>query len=356
MAEAGNYFSSDYIHAQARFRSLAEQHNGALYQLPLDVLGPARQALSIDIAWFGSPTPKSVILHSSGLHGVEGFAGSAIQLQLIQQMPEFPANAALVLVHLLNPYGMAWLRRTNENNVDLNRNYLAQQSDYQGVPEGYRRLEKFINPVSPPAMDCFYLNVTSKIIRYGFQTLKQSVAEGQYEFPQGLFYGGNQLEQGLVQYQSWLHTYLGSTTNILAIDVHTGLGNWGKDSLFIETSNGAMQAQLYDKALKDQITLNYKQTVAYDIKGGLDRLIIDACPQAKVDYILQEFGTYSALKVFHALREENRQHFYSDANDLAHATKKNIFKVFNPHLPQWQSAVLQRGQYLVQSATKYLIT
>jgi hypothetical protein len=29
-----------------------------------------------------------------------------------------PADAAIVLVHILNPYGMAWLRRFNENNVD----------------------------------------------------------------------------------------------------------------------------------------------------------------------------------------------------------------------------------------------
>jgi hypothetical protein len=34
------------------------------------------------------------------------------------------SDDAVVFVHALNPYGMAWLRRVNENNIDLNRNFM----------------------------------------------------------------------------------------------------------------------------------------------------------------------------------------------------------------------------------------
>src|SRR5438128_1546746 len=121
MGISTSFFSTDYFVARSRFREMAGRAGGTLESLTLGATGPGGQDLSIDIAWFGAPEPERILLHSSGLHGVEGFAGSAIQLQLLNLLPAIPPDAALVLVHILNPYGMAWLRRVNEENVDLNR-------------------------------------------------------------------------------------------------------------------------------------------------------------------------------------------------------------------------------------------
>ena len=38
---------------------------------------------------------------------------------------------------------MAWHRRVNENNVDMNRNFIK---DHQGEPEGYAKIDTFLNP------------------------------------------------------------------------------------------------------------------------------------------------------------------------------------------------------------------
>jgi Protein of unknown function (DUF2817) len=78
-----SYFSPDYATAQQRFRSAAERVGAARESLELDVKGPAGEDLAIDIAHLGADNPRRVILHSSGIHGVECFAGSAIQLQLL---------------------------------------------------------------------------------------------------------------------------------------------------------------------------------------------------------------------------------------------------------------------------------
>ena len=56
-----------------------------------------------------------------------------------------------VLLHALNPYGFAWLRRVNEHNVDLNRNFLLPGEAYRGSPAGYAALDPLLNPKSPPA-------------------------------------------------------------------------------------------------------------------------------------------------------------------------------------------------------------
>src|SRR6478672_7572941 len=61
----------------------------------------------------------------SGTHGVEGFCGSGCQVGfLVDRVYEgLPKTVDVALVHALNPFGFAWLRRVNENNVDLNRNF-----------------------------------------------------------------------------------------------------------------------------------------------------------------------------------------------------------------------------------------
>ncbi len=136
MTSSERFFSTDYFTARNRFRELVGTVGGRLETISIDAKGSKGEDLSIDIAWFGVATPRRVLLHSSGLHGVEGFAGSAIQLQLMNTLPTLSKDSALIIVHVLNPYGMAWLRRFNENNVDLNRNFLADES-YNDVPPTY---------------------------------------------------------------------------------------------------------------------------------------------------------------------------------------------------------------------------
>ena len=179
------YYSPDYATARTRFRKAAEQAGGRLTQLALTARGPAGEGLSIDLAWFGAESPTRALVHSSGIHGVEGFAGSAIQLRwlLDDGIPELPEDVAVLLVHVLNPFGMAWLRRFNEHNVDLNRNFLGADEAYEGAPDGYAELDSFLNPPGLPTWELFYPKAGWLILRFGMATLKQTVAGGQYVNP-----------------------------------------------------------------------------------------------------------------------------------------------------------------------------
>ena len=51
-----------------------------------------------------------------------------------------------VLLHALNPFGFAWRRRVNEDNVDLNRNFLLDDEGYVGCPDGYAHLDPLLLP------------------------------------------------------------------------------------------------------------------------------------------------------------------------------------------------------------------
>ncbi|HLH31955.1 MAG TPA: DUF2817 domain-containing protein, partial [Terriglobia bacterium] len=168
---AENFFSPDYFTARNRFRKLAEKAGGTLETIRISAKGPNGEDLTIDIVWFGASEPRRVVVHSSGLHGVEGFAGSAIQLQLLSDVPVLPADTAVFVVHILNPYGMSWLRRVNEHNVDLNRNF-REPGTYRGAPDDYAKANWFINPATPPSHDLYFAKLALLVMRYGMTALK----------------------------------------------------------------------------------------------------------------------------------------------------------------------------------------
>jgi hypothetical protein len=339
------HFSSSYDEARSRFRQLLQKAGGRLHVLDLTARGPSGENLTIDIGWFGAESPEKVLVHSSGIHGVEGFAGSAIQLHLLDHLPQIPGDAALIVTHILNPFGMAWLRRVNENNVDLNRNFLAD-GKYKGAPPLYGAIDSFLNPKSPSARDFVLLKAAALLARHGAATLLQTVGGGQYEFPQGLFFGGKKLEEGLKKYHRFLQERLATTKRVLGIDVHTGLGQFSRDMLIVEPEHVDGLRRVFDERV---ISSQPKRLPAYRIRGGHHELLSDAAPHSSVRFLMQEFGTYNPLKVFHALREENRWHHFGEGT-IDHFTKGALKRVFCPDSEKWRSAVLLRGREVFERA------
>jgi len=338
-----DYFSKDYASARSRFIAAACAAGARMDELPLDAMGPNGMPLATEIAWLGSDQPERVLIHSSGIHGVEGFAGSAVQLALLSSEISIPDDAALIVVHCLNPYGMAWLRRVNENNVDLNRNFVVDDTERSGAADPYRQLNDLLNPSGPPRLDLFYLHAVRSIMKYGMPALKQTIAEGQYEFPDGLFYGGKQFEQTATLYLGWLSLQLKSVKKLFAIDVHTGLGKWGMETLFLRGSApdqagaDALATRLGRPLISDPVTAG-----AYDIRGLMSEVFDMLGPRPDWQFVLQEFGTYPGTRALNALRQENRWHHYGDGG-VNHWTKRNLMKTFAPDNSSWRDFVVEKG-------------
>jgi hypothetical protein len=120
------YFASTYSEARAKFLAAARRAKANLthHALP-NLYGPEKEDLFIDVAQLGSNNPDSLLILISGTHGVEGFCGSGCQVgYLADELYEvLPSKSGAILIHALNPFGFAWLRRVNEDNIDLNRNF-----------------------------------------------------------------------------------------------------------------------------------------------------------------------------------------------------------------------------------------
>jgi hypothetical protein len=348
---AEDYFSPDYVTARERFRTAATSAGATLHALPLRAKGPRGEALFIDIAYMGSAQPRRVFLHTTGIHGVEAYTGSAVQLALFDAPPVVPEDAALVLVHVLNPYGMAWLRRTNENNVDLNRNFLMDGGPFRGAPELYRVLDPLLNPRSPPARDAFVLRAAATSIRYGFHRFKQAIAEGQYEFPRGLFYGGDALQDGPRLYAEWLRQHLSGTDYLFALDLHTGLGRHGTDTVMPDRELTVTPLERLASVLSRRFVDATGPSVAYTVRGGLGSALPHVLPQARLDFVLQEIGTRPPLRVLHALREENRWHFFGDGS-IVHPAKQRLRDALCPAAVAWRRKAVALGVELAEAAAR----
>jgi hypothetical protein len=343
------FFSADYQSARERFRQAAERGGARLTALDLEAKGPKGEDLAIDIAWFGAEQPRQVLLHSSGVHGVEAFAGSAIQLQWLAKGISAAEDTAVVLVHVINPYGMAWLRRFNESNVDLNRNFLGPGEPYEGGPKGYDTLGPFVNPPTPPSWDLYYPRAAWLIVRHGMSTLKQVVAGGQYEYPKGLFFGGSKLEEGPRKIQEFVRERLESAEHLVVVDVHTGLGPFAFDTLFVHAGDeGSEIYQVMKRTFGERVaSLDPDRGPAYRVKGAYDTMYPRVLPGAEVYFLCQEFGTYHAARALRALRAENRWHHYGEGA-VDHPTKEELKEKFFPDDESWRQTVLHRGREVIE--------
>lgn len=335
-----DHFSPDYATARERFRAAARRVDAALYTLPLSERGPRSEPLTIDIARLGPAGATRVLLHTSGLHGVEAYAGSAIQLALLGAPPPLPADTAAVFVHVLNPFGMAWLRRANEHNVDLNRNFTDRHEDDADTTV-YARLDPLLNPRSPPRRDAFLLRAGLQVLRRGRKAVQQAIARGQYRFAHGLFYGGTTLEPGPRLFLGWLAEHLAAARTVTAVDVHTGLGPRGIDTLLVDAAESAPSglAAALGKPFTDAAG---DDPSAYVVRGSLAAGLRRALPRATLHAITQEFGTEPLLRVIAALRDENRWHLHGDGR-IDHWSKRRLRETLCPADIAWRRAVVQRG-------------
>lgn len=322
-------FSTDYTTAREALYASAPLAGGRCFGLPLDARGPDGSPLFIDIAWFGAAAPRQVILHAAGLHGVEGFAGSAIQLAALGGgLPTLPTDAALILVHVLDPYGMAWLRRVNEAGVDLDHNVLPDGVAHAGTPGAYAAVSAALNPQTPPEAPLMGLRAGIFGLQFGGDALWGGIAAGQHDTPGALSWGGDALQQGPARLRDWASATLARVERLIAVDVRTGPGA-DQISVSPALSTAAPQAMPLG-----------------DRPGHYHTFFQRLLPGAQVDTVIQHFETVAPAKAAYALREENRWHRHGDGG-IDHPTKAQLRSAFVRPQARWQRDVIADGRALL---------
>ena len=360
-----NIWSKNYQEAKIKFSDALQSLKSKgypIYHEELDIkeLDPDGNNLYIDVVWIGNPNAEKLYMSTSGIHGVEGFAGSAIQLKVMEMCKLESENVAFAFIHVLNPWGMSWIRRENESNVDLNRNFLQSNEKYEGSHPHYKKLDPLINVKKVPSQsDCFNIKMIFHSLFYGKTRTKQAYAEGQYDFPKGLHFGGFQLEKGPNCFVNWLNKKLINVKKCIWIDLHTGLGESGEDCLLVDlATNDERFIELKNQKFGNRImSLDPKAGIAYQIRGGMQKGVELRFPNIEWVSITQEFGTLSSVNVIKSLRAENSWTHYSNKHGkdiLKHWSKKAVLEAFRPSDTKWEEKLIRRGSKLFRQTFEYL--
>lgn len=354
------YFSRDYASARQRFLSAADRAGAALssHVLPGQT-GPSGEPLAIDVARLGDTAAQAALLVISGTHGIEGFAGSGCQVGLLEdRFPEaLPASTCLILMHALNPYGFAWLRRVNENGVDLNRNFVDFSKPLP-PSRAYEELHEWLIPAdwegegrraADAALAAFGQT-------QGMPALQAAVSGGQYTRPGGLFYGGTGESWSALMLAQTLKEVLPVTVRRLGVlDLHTGLGPAGYGEPILDAgspADGERARSWYGADVKD---LSAGESISARLVGTMARGIERVRPELELTFIGLEFGTQPMLEVLTALRADHWLHVHGNAGPAVRARiQQQMREAFFSESPAWQAAVYGRTADLVLRAFRGL--
>lgn len=356
-----DYFSRDYFEARNRFVSAVNQAGLTHLVYPIQAKGPNNEQLSIDVGIRSGASTSSALVVSSGLHGIEGYFGSAVQLALLdnQHWLEMAADHTLVFLHALNPFGFAWDRRSNEHNVDLNRSFFRDDQERAATSKGFHALMCFLAPGTPPSrFDTFPLELAVMVLRYGRSTLKREIPAGQYDYPRCLFYGGQSDSETQAILSANLREWVGGARCIQLIDLHTGLGDWGSYKILPSDDAEDEEVNVIQRVhgadlVEDQRPNQSAQNVAYPAFGTFLPWFKAQFSDRECYPALAEFGTYSMFRVLPSLRAENRAYLYGDLAGKHAWARNNLMEVFAPASPSWRAKMIEDANALFLQALSW---
>lgn len=227
------YYSENWYDATEKFYKNASKvgnlrwcvSDNAQYDIPYVLIGNG---------------PHRVVINS-GVHGIEGYFGSAAQNMFLTQIaPKFDNNIldnyTVVLIHVINGWGMQNRMREVRDFahdgalVDLNRNFGIDFSQSNKLPANPKYDLAHDLLLSKP--DDVHKKNAIKAFRNAHinDGVWAAISNGQYVHPYGLFYGG---AATMIENKMTMHIYDAIMSNdaksLTSIGLHTGLGRfWRK--------------------------------------------------------------------------------------------------------------------------------
>jgi hypothetical protein len=358
--ELAGAFPASYAEARERFVAQA-RHAGREVESHVhpQLRGVNGEALAIDVVLLGSADAEGLLVLSSAMHGVEGFAGSGCQVALMQD-PLFADSlarsaTAVLFVHAVNPYGFSHLRRANEDNVDLNRNF----RDFAATPTAnvaYAEVHRLVVPDTWPPPPENAQAIGAYVARHGMRQLQAAVSSGQAEFADGLFYAGRAPTWSNTVLRDALARHGCARQRLCWIDLHTGLGAWGNGEKILNGPNDTRSLARARQWFGDDVTSMYDDSSSSALLTGASfHAALQACPGVEFTGLTLEFGTQSYRDVFDALRAEQWLVNHPQTDDaIRQAIKRRLRDAFYDERDVWKGMVYGQARAVVLQALRGL--
>ncbi|MFA5983413.1 MAG: DUF2817 domain-containing protein [Methylococcaceae bacterium] len=352
-APDANLFPINYAMARQQWLSQLEALKSANFHLTFPYSGgqgPDGDALFTDSVWLGPKNAAKVLVLLAGTHGVEGFAGSAVQLDLLQALIKGRAgiapDIAILLVHALTPWGYAWLRRCDAEGIDLNRNMIDFTAPLP-INVGYEELLPVFATLDVKQREQAFME-WEKL--NGRASLESAISAGQYIDPTGPFYGGQTPAHGRLVCEDLIQHYTLAQKNLAVIDIHSGLGPYGYGEIICDhqpDSKGAAVAGLW---FGDACTLPWLGTSFSVPKLGLLDYAWHNIMNQSSCYVTLEFGTFRTDQLFEVLLHDHQ--LWAQKGNLKARLEhsEHMRRHFCPDDPFWKELVLFRARQVISQA------
>ena len=342
------HFSQSYQEARAKFLAAADAADLDAFSHPHPLLGRDGEALAMDIVREGPSDAASLLIISSACHGVEGFCGSGVQSALLSnaewRKTAAAAGVAVLYVHALNPYGFSWWRRTTQENVDLNRNFHDFSQPLPGNP-GYDELAGAIVPSAwPPSAEAEAM-LASYAQQHGPAKLQEAISGGQYDHPEGIFYGGRNPTWSHVTLRHVLQEHGTKCSRLGWIDLHTGLGPPGIGERIFACRDDAAALRRARAWWGDKITSIYdRSSTSAPLKGLMWLAAYEECSQAEYTGIALEYGTLPLHEMIGALRADQWVENHPDAPEsVVSKIKRQTRDTFYIDTDEWKQQIVDQA-------------
>lgn len=354
--------SADYREARSRFTDLCTRKAATLKTYLSTAKGPLGEDLATDVAWLGSTEAERVIVLVSATHGVEGFCGSAAQLDFLTSDLDMAADTgiAVMLVHALNPYGFAHLRRTTHEGIDLNRNGLDFSEPLPDNP-GFEELADVMLPreLDGPIFEAAERAIAIFKEKHGDRAFEVARSAGQYTAPHHFFYGGKAPAEAMLTIAKLCSDYkLSERKSVAVIDYHTGLGPFGYGEPICGHKPGEV-GQARCRAW-------YGESLGEPLLGTSSSVPIPGLSQYAwqrhigkdiMTFIALEFGTYNRDRGRRVLRLDHWLHAYGNydwQSAETQAIKSQIKHHYFPGSTDWIEMMLFRSRQIIGQTFKGL--
>ena len=343
-------FSPSYAEARAQFVAAAQARGAQLHSHALPLRGAQGEPLAMDVAVHGPADATRVLMTTSAVHGIEGFCGSALQSGLLRSL-SLPPGVSVVHVHAVNPHGFSHARRVNEDNIDLNRNFIDFNQPLP-VNADYAEVHPLLLPAQWPPTPTQQAALDALAERWGPRRLQRAITSGQYQFAQGLWFGGFSPSWSQRTFRQVLQQRLGHAQHIAWIDLHTGLGPHGHgERIFACTDNGAALQRARHWWGPDITSVETGTSQSVPLSGPIQMAIYEACPRAEYTGICLEFGTLPLPQMIAAMRADHWLALHPEAPAaLQRSIRSDMRQAFNPPSAAWQAQVWAQGLQAAEQA------
>ena len=302
---------------------------------------------------------KNLIVLTTGVHGMEGYIGSVMLDVFFEEIYNGldKDDTGVLVVANVNPYGMKYIRRYNENNVDLNRNFIMDWERFDlSSNKDYPKVQSFLEPVGKIGNAFwhevgFYLSLAKEAIFTGADVISDALLTGQYESPQGVYYGGTGDEASTAYFKGVFNDCLdGEYENIVHIDIHSGYGPRYNMVIFNSVYETMTEA-VTKKAFGYDYVISHDSESFYATTGDTTDYFYRLAESKNTDKELFstcfEFGTIgdefmdTILSLKYTV-DENRNHWYpTESNTSAEVVKENYYELFYPTEKEWREKTIE---------------